>query len=146
MYANDILVVIEVRNRNEMEVKGQKALDTIYRWCKENKLELSVSKADVIYLKTRLKDTQRIKIILQQERLQRLSDNKNLGVTLSETLKVKKYVLDVTSRGEAKFQKLSRLLMWSEERSEVEALKIRLSSSIRAVVIPQIDFHISVTP
>ena len=58
---------------------------------------MSVPKAGITYMKGWLKDTKRIKITWEGERLQHLSDTKYVGVTLSERLKVEKHVLDVAS-------------------------------------------------
>ena len=134
MYADDIMVVIKARNRKEIEAKGQRAFDIICRWCKENKLEISIPKSGFIYLKGWLKDTKRNKIILEGERLQHLSDTKDF-VTLSERLKVENHVLDVTSRRETKLQKLSRLSR--NEWGFKSAAKLKL---YRSIFIPKITY------
>ena len=43
-YAYDLLVVIEGDNRRGLENEGQDIANSIYKWCKDAKLELSVRK------------------------------------------------------------------------------------------------------
>ena len=102
------------------------------------KLEFSVPKPGIMYLKGWLKDTQCIEITLQGKRLQHLSDNKYLGVTLSERLKGEKHVLDVMSRSGAKFQKLSRLSKkkWGLRSGD----KLQL---YRSVFIPKVTYTLA---
>ena len=142
VYSGITMVVIEARNRKE--VKGQRALDIICRWCKENKLKISIPKPGFIYLKGWLRDTKRIKIILEGERLQHVSDTKYLGMIGDERLKVEKHVLDVASQSEVKFQKLSRLSRNEMGLRSGSKLKLYTSVFIPILFTERFYFHVPI--
>lgn len=50
-YADDLIVVISGNSRNELEKKGQEAVDRIVSWCESAKLDISKKKTEAIVLK-----------------------------------------------------------------------------------------------
>lgn len=50
-YADDVIVFIEGSSRRQLETKEQKATDIILLWCKEQSVQLSKTKTEIIMLK-----------------------------------------------------------------------------------------------
>ena len=107
-YADDLAVLLEANHRNELERKGQQAVEIILNWCEMAKLSLSPTKTSLVVFKGGNTSTPP-HIYLDKHRIKSVKIQKYLGVYLDPKLNFRAHLEKVCSKGKGLFFKLRRI-------------------------------------
>ena len=106
-YADDILFLIDGRNRLELETKSRRVLNIMHEWCTRVKLQLAPHKTTYMLLKGKLLRNPVVK--LNGVSIRRTRTTKYLGVLLDEHLNFNAHITDALNRGVAVMNKITTI-------------------------------------
>ena len=109
-FADDLIVVDSANTRREIEARANNVTRALYTWCKQQKLELSTTKSDVILLKGFLDIKRPPTVKINCTSLKMRPTVRYLGVKFGTRLNVKPHI-DITTKARnlfSGFMKLAR--------------------------------------
>ena len=134
LYADDTVIYVKGRNKEEAVAKLQPALDEFAMWCKANKLTLNAAKTKLMIFGTRyrIKRAKNAMVKIGKAPLQIVPSYKYLGFNLDSTLSFSNHISTVSSMVAYKANLLAKIRKFLTD--EV-ALKI-----YKSMILPYFDY------
>ena len=97
-YADDVVVLVTGKSRNELEAYGEQAIKGAERWCSNHKLKLSKDKTVALMLKGKFDEERRPRIPLLGKNIKFKSEVRYLGILLTEGLGLTAHVKYIANK------------------------------------------------
>ncbi|KAL1447264.1 hypothetical protein WDU94_006607 [Cyamophila willieti] len=127
LFADDYKLATVVRGLADRE-RLQSAIDALVSWCEINRMHLNIKKCQVITF-TRKQEPIIYNYFMNGEKLDRVTQIKDLGVTLTPDLKFNTHIQLMVNKA---FKTLGFLFRYSREFKSPHTLKILFCSLIRS--------------
>lgn len=111
-YADDEVIIVTGNSREELQEKGQKAIDEVLAWCRTHKMQLATEKCEMILAKTvknALISRCSPKIQIKGKSIKRVNNYKYLGITFSTKMQVKEHVQNIADKTKQFFNNLAKV-------------------------------------
>ena len=108
-YADDQVILIEGNSKREHEIKGQRLINEVMKWCKAQKLQLSSEKCVLMMLKANFHNKAPPTIKIEDKRIKRVEEFKYLGVVFGTGMRVGPHTEAIATRTKKMFDSLGRL-------------------------------------
>lgn len=111
MFADDTIVYCTDTNVEDLTAKLNSCVNNLSEWYKCNKLVLNVNKTNCMIINSSVTDLDRetFEVTLSDIRIENVTSNKYLGVTIDETLTFKNHINELVKKISSKIGWLSRL-------------------------------------
>lgn len=135
-FADDTAIYISGKNINEIIWKLNSDLKNVSNWLNINKLKINVEKTVYIVIKNKITDNSEINVIINNTKLEQVSETKYLGIIIDDKLDFKKNLDYVVKKMSKKINFLSRI---SNKLTPITRTKIYTS-----IVASHIEFCSSI--